>query len=88
MRYRFPHSMLLLLVVALSMSACMTNYKARETELQEWLAGAKRPVKVTKHNPNQHFSATWGRHYYTLIDSEGKVYLAKNVRFELPGVIE
>lgn len=88
MRYHISLRMLFLLVVALSMSACMTNYKARETELQEWLAGAKRPVKVTKHNPNQHFSATRGSHYYTLIDSEGKVYLAKNVRFELPGVIE
>ena len=56
--------------------------------LQEWLADAKKPVKVTKHNATWHVSATRGSHYYTLIDREGNVYVAKNVRFELPEVIE
>ncbi|HNE29125.1 MAG TPA: hypothetical protein PKL15_03850 [Saprospiraceae bacterium] len=88
MRNTIKFCFLPLLVIAFSMSACMTNYKVREAAMQEWLAGAKRPVKVTKHHPNQHLGATRGSHYYTLIDSEGRVFLAQNVRFELPEVIE
>ena len=70
------------------LGACAGGHKAREAAMQEWLSTARRPVKVSKHNPYQHMKATRGSHYYTLIDSEGKVYLAKNVRFELPEVIE
>lgn len=88
MRNNTPYPLLLALFFLFSLSACMTGHKAREAKLQEWLAGASRPVKVTKHDPYQHVSATQGSHYYTLIDSKGKVYLAQNVRFELPAVIE
>ena len=70
------------------LGSCGSAHKAQETATQEWLSKAIRPVKAIKHNPNQHFTATRGGHYYTLIDSDGKVFLAKNVRFELPGVIE
>jgi hypothetical protein len=72
----------------LLLSACAGGHKAREAAMQEWLSTAKRPVKVSKHNPYQHMKATRGSHYYTLVDSDGKVFLAKNVRFELPDVIE
>lgn len=79
---------LLILVVSSLFTACMTGHQAREQKLQEWLLAANRPVKVIKHPVNSHFSATRGSHYYTLMDSKGQVYLAKNVRFELPEVIE
>jgi hypothetical protein len=88
MRNNIPYSFLPMLFFLFSLSACMTGHKAREAKLQEWLAEARRPIKVTKHNPYQHFSATQGSHYYTLIDSKGKIYLAQNVRYELPEVIE
>lgn len=78
----------ILLFFVLLLSACAGGHKAREAAMQEWLSTAKRPVKVTKHNPYQHMKATRGSHYYTLVDSDGKVFLAKNVRFELPDVIE
>lgn len=77
-----------LFIFAFLFGACGIGRKARETAAQEWLSSAKRPVKVTKHNPYKHLTATRGSHYYTLIDRDGKVFLAKNVRFELPEVIE
>lgn len=83
-KFLFP----ILFTFVVLLGACASGYKARETAVQEWLSTAKRPVKVTKHNPYQHITATRGNHYYTLIDSDGKVFLAKNVRFELPKVIE
>ncbi len=79
---------LLMLVVSGLFTACMTGHQAREKKLQEWLLTANRPVKVTKHPPTNHFSATRGSHFYTLIDSKGQVFLAKNVRYELPELIE
>ena len=79
---------LVLLACVFLMSACASGRTAREAALQDWLATAKRPVKVTKHRPQQHLTATRWSHFYTLVDSDGKVYLAKNVRFELPEVIE
>lgn len=69
-------------------SACMVGHEARERDLQRWLLTAKRPVKVVKHHPANNFTATQGSHFYTLIDSEGRLYLAKNVRYKLPEVIE
>lgn len=88
MRYTKKYSLPVSLLFAFLLGACASGHKARETALQEWLTTAKRPVKVTKHNPYRHFTATRGSYYYTLIDSEGKLYLAKNVRFDLPEVIE
>jgi len=88
MRNKKKYSLLVLVAFAFLLGACASGYKSRETALQEWLTTAKRPVKVTKHHPYRHFSATRGSYYYTLIDSEGKIYLAKNVRFDLPEVIE
>jgi hypothetical protein len=88
MRTRNKNVFPIMLAVVFLLSACASGYKARETATQEWLSTAKRPVKVTKHNAHQHITATRGSHFYTLIDSDGKVFLAKNVRFELPEVIE
>ncbi len=79
---------LLILVVSGLFTACMAGHQAREQKLQAWLLSANRPVKVIKHPTNNHFSATRGSHFYTLTDSKGQVFLAKNVRFELPEVIE
>lgn len=76
------------LFIVLFGAACGSARTAREAALQEWLASAKKPVKVVKHNPYQHVFASRGSHYYTLVDSNGKVFLAKKVRFELPEVIE
>ena len=56
--------------------------------MQFWLDEAKRPVKVTRHPVTQNLAATRASYYYTLVDSNGKVYLAENVRFVLPEVIE
>lgn len=88
MRTYINLSLLSVLLLSFSLSACMTGHKIRETALQEWLSQAKRPIKVTKHNSYQNFSATRDSRYYTLIDGNGKVYLAENVRYELPDVIE
>ena len=76
------------LISFLLLVSCASARNAREAAMQEWLSKAKRPVKVTKHNPYQHLTATRGSHYYTLIDREGNVFIARNVRFELPEVIE
>lgn len=76
------------LFIMLLGGACGSARTARETALQEWLATAKKPVKVVKHSTYQHVLASRGSHYYTLVDSDGKVFLAKRVRFELPEVIE
>lgn len=86
MCYKFR--LLLLIMCVFLMSSCKTGFEARESKLQSWLAEAKRPIKVTKHHPYQHLSASRGSHYYTLIDANGKVYLAENVRFVLPDVIQ
>jgi len=88
MRYKKKFLFPVLFTFVFLLGACISGRKVRETATQEWLSTAKRPVKAIKHNTNQHFTATRGSHYYTLIDSDGKVFLAKNVRFELPGVIE
>jgi hypothetical protein len=81
-------STLSLLVVVFLMSSCISGFRAREAKLQSWLDEAKRPVKVTRHSVIQNLAATRASYYYTLVDSNGKVYLAENVRFVLPEVIE
>jgi hypothetical protein len=88
MRYKKKSLFPVLFIFVFLLSACASGRETREAAMQEWLSTAKRPVQVTKHNPYQHFTATRGSHYYTLVDSDGKVFLAKNVRFELPKVIE
>jgi hypothetical protein len=88
MRYKKKILFPILFTFVSLLGACVSGREARETATQEWLSTAKRPVEVIKHNANQHFTATRGSHYYTLIDGDGKVFLAKNVRFELPEVIE
>lgn len=88
MHYKKKFVFSVLFIFAFLLGACVSGRKARETATQEWLSTAKRPIKVTKHNPYQHLSATRGNYYYTFIDSDGKVFLAKNVGFEFPEVIE
>jgi hypothetical protein len=75
----------MLLVLA---SACSIGRVRREQLTQEWIATAQKPIQVIQHSSWDHFAATSGNHYYTLIDKSGKIHLAKGVRFQLPAVIE
>jgi hypothetical protein len=77
-----------LLAFVFLFSACAIGRNDREAAVQEWLLTAERPVQVTKHCPYDHITSTRWSHFYTLVDSEGRVFLARNVRFELPDVIE
>jgi succinylglutamate desuccinylase len=63
---------------------CSSSRQVRERELSEWISNAAKPLRVIRHNPNNHVTATRGSHFYTLIDQKGQVYLAKNVRYVLP----
>jgi hypothetical protein len=70
------------------LSSCWVGRQTREQKAQEWIQQAKRPIKVIEHNSFNHFSASGSNRFYTLIDQEGKVFLADGVRFQLPPVIE
>lgn len=76
------------LVLVLALGSCSPSRIAREEEAAQWIQKAAKPIKVVAHNTNDHFMATRGSHYYTLIDHNGNVYLAQRVRFNLPQVIE
>lgn len=78
----------MLVVCVFLLAACGSTRQARETAQQNWITTAKRPIQVVKQSPYQHFAAGRGIHYYTLTDRDGKVFLAKRVRFELPALIE
>jgi len=41
-----------------------------------------------RHSIHANFAASPGNYYYTLIDKNGSIYLAKGVRFQFPEVIE
>jgi len=69
-------------------SSCASARASRENAAQEWIQNAQRPIKVQEHGNLDYLSTTRGHTCYTLIDQNGKVYFAKNVRFKLPAVIE
>lgn len=84
-----PFSILsVLLVFALLCSSCVIGAKAREERTQAWIVNAKKPIQVLPHDTTDHLMSTLSNKYYTLIDSDGRVYLANGVRFVLPKVIE
>jgi|APTNR8051073442_1049403.scaffolds.fasta_scaffold00635_1 hypothetical protein len=86
---RYAVFLLLIGATLFGLSSCAANrQQTQEMELQAWISAAKRPIQVTKHNSYNHFTTTRGSHFYTLIDQEGKVFLAKNVRYELPDAIK
>lgn len=79
-------TVLALLFSLLLLSSCAVQRRKNDAKAIEWIAQAKRPIKVI--NDRFHFFSTDQNHFYTLIDREGKVYYARNVRFLLPEVIE
>lgn len=85
MRYTL---LLTLASLALCASSCAAARESRENAVQTWIQTAQRPIKVQKHSNTEFLSTTRGHTCYTLIDKNGKVYFAKNVRFKLPEIIE
>lgn len=79
---------LLWVFVLFCAGACSIGRDTREHTTQEWILNAQKPIQVIRHNQRNHFNATNGNHYYTMIDRTGKVHLAKGVRFQFPEVIE
>ncbi len=78
----------LLTVLTSSLSSCWVGQGARENDTKRWILLAKRPIKVMRHSIHANFAASPGNYYYTLIDKNGSIYLAKGVRFQFPEVIE
>lgn len=77
-----------LLLLMFYVSSCASARASRENAAQAWIQTAQRPIKVQEHSNLDFVSTTRGHTCYTLIDQNGKVYFAKNVRFKLPSVIE
>lgn len=72
----------------LYVSSCTSARASRENAVQDWIQTAQRPIQVQEHSNLDFLSTTRGHTCYTLIDQNGKVFFAKNVRFKLPSVIE
>ena len=77
-----------LISMLLCVSSCTSARASRENAVQDWIQTAQRPIKVQEHGNLEFVSTTRGHTCYTLVDQNGKVYFAKNVRFKLPAVIE
>jgi hypothetical protein len=85
---RFTQVLIPLILLCAVFSACSIGQAAREQKTADWIETAAKPIKVIYHDPWTNFTATGGNRFYTLIDRNGKTYLAKNIRFQLPPVIE
>ena len=79
---------LMFLTLMLYLSYCAYARKSQEKVLQDWIQTAQRPIKVHEHSNLDFVSTTRGHACYTLIDRNGRLHFAKNVRFKLPSVIE
>jgi len=75
---------LLLSCLIIPLTSCISSQKTvtREAALNSWLTQAEKPVRVI--NQTSDFRCAPGYNCYTLVDQEGQVYYAKNVRLELP----
>jgi hypothetical protein len=82
------HSILFLaLLLAIIAVSCSSPKSALENEklLNDWLSGAVLPVTVL--DQSRAMRCRPSMNCYTLIDANGKVYYAHNVRYLLPPVI-
>lgn len=90
--YKFFHMRYTLILIFFSLmfcvSSCASARKSQEKALQDWIQTAQRPIKVQKHSNYDFVSTTRGHACYTLIDRNGQLHFAKNVRFKLPAIIE
>ncbi len=60
--------------------------ESREAALNDWLVKAEKPVLVRSQTSELNCAPTLN--CYTLVDKQGAIFYAKNVRVELPRRIE